>query len=250
MLPMRVKDKDSDKGKGVSNVERRTWDASEYEEKVQERLDKEEAVPQDEPIVLKKEIPVLPRGTKGTKEEFCAASVDAIGPMGSERAYLKNREKKVNLEAKLHTTQIITSTTSADKQGGWWCEVCKCLLKDSLNYLDHINGKKHQRALGYSMRVERSTASQVRNRFKSHRQKRQLAALGAQRRRETSALEDYEQRLERQLEEEEQRKRQRKEAKEAKKREDQAQAEEEAVSSMDPEMMKMMGFGGFGTSKA
>ena len=30
-------------------------------------------------------------------------------------------------------------------------------LNLSFSYLDHINGRKHQRKLGYSMRVERST---------------------------------------------------------------------------------------------
>jgi U4/U6.U5 tri-snRNP component SNU23 len=39
--------------------------------------------------------------------------------------------------------------------------VCDCFLKDSLTYLDHINGKKHQRYLGYSMRVEKSTTEEV-----------------------------------------------------------------------------------------
>ena len=36
-----------------------------------------------------------------------------------------------------------------------------CILRDSASYLDHINGKYHNRALGMSMRVERSTADQV-----------------------------------------------------------------------------------------
>jgi U4/U6.U5 tri-snRNP component SNU23 len=35
------------------------------------------------------------------------------------------------------------------------------MVKDSANFLDHINGKKHQRALGMSMRVERATLDQV-----------------------------------------------------------------------------------------
>jgi len=35
-------------------------------------------------------------------------------------------------------------------------------LRDSASYLDHINGKYHNRALGMSMRVERSTADDVR----------------------------------------------------------------------------------------
>ncbi len=39
--------------------------------------------------------------------------------------------------------------------------MCDCFLKDSLTYLDHINGKKHQRYLGYSMRIEKSTTEEV-----------------------------------------------------------------------------------------
>jgi U4/U6.U5 tri-snRNP component SNU23 len=44
---------------------------------------------------------------------------------------------------------------------GWHCKVCDCYLKDSHTYLDHINGRKHQKKLGYSMRVERNTQEQV-----------------------------------------------------------------------------------------
>ena len=40
--------------------------------------------------------------------------------------------------------------------------MCDCILRDSASYLDHINGKYHNRALGMSMRVERSTADDVR----------------------------------------------------------------------------------------
>lgn len=46
-------------------------------------------------------------------------------------------------------------------QAGYYCSVCECILRDSQSYLDHINGKYHNRALGMSMRVERSTANDV-----------------------------------------------------------------------------------------
>ncbi len=49
--------------------------------------------------------------------------------------------------------------------------MCDCVVKDSINFLDHINGKKHQRNLGMSMKVERSSLDQVKARFAQNKKK-------------------------------------------------------------------------------
>ena len=44
----------------------------------------------------------------------------------------------------------------------WACiQVCDCVLRDHQNFLLHINGRKHNRMLGMTMRAERSTVEEV-----------------------------------------------------------------------------------------
>jgi len=78
---------------------------------------------------------------------------------------LQQRELIIDLEKEIGKTKVVTTHTAKPQQGGYWCEVCECLIKDSQAYLDHINGKKHNRLLGMTMRVERVTSEQVRQRL-------------------------------------------------------------------------------------
>jgi U4/U6.U5 tri-snRNP component SNU23 len=125
-------------------------------------------------------------------EEFTPAISGAAGPEGSQRAFLKARKNRVHhIDDKIGSSEIISIEAATKLKGstddvvddeindkkkkkkksqvspvqkigiGWHCTVCDCFLKDSHTYLDHINGRKHQRALGYSMRVERSSKDQV-----------------------------------------------------------------------------------------
>lgn len=118
------------------------------------------------------------------RAEFLPAPAGAAGPHMSKRAFLKARTGRLDdvIDSKIGSVEIVhpdaVSTTASSataaasgsidngtgvtKSGvGWHCKVCDCFLRDSLTYLDHINGRKHQRNLGYSMRVERSTNDQV-----------------------------------------------------------------------------------------
>jgi U4/U6.U5 tri-snRNP component SNU23 len=54
----------------------------------------------------------------------------------------------------------------AGREAGFYCEVCDCTLKDSLAWLDHLNGVYHNRALGLDVAdIERSTVEQVKKRL-------------------------------------------------------------------------------------
>ena len=38
--------------------------------------------------------------------------------------------------------QVLANTDEGLQQGGFWCDVCECTLRDSQAYLSHINGKR------------------------------------------------------------------------------------------------------------
>jgi U4/U6.U5 tri-snRNP component SNU23 len=86
---------------------------------------------------------------------------------------LKPRDYDVDLDSSVGKSIVVNKTTPSAQAGGFYCNVCDCVVKDSINFLDHINGRKHQRNLGMSMKVERSTVEQVRERFAMHKRKAQ-----------------------------------------------------------------------------
>jgi U4/U6.U5 tri-snRNP component SNU23 len=127
---------------------------------------------------------------------------------------------------------------------GWHCKVCDCFLKDSHTYLDHINGKKHQRNLGYSMRVEKSTTDQVKERLAQL--KRELEEKNSKSEVETTT--DYEDVIKAKDEEVLARKAERARKREQRKKrlQEAEKPEEEEAEEIHPDMAAMMGFAGFG----
>lgn len=194
---------------GVDNTFRRKWDRDEYRDRARDR----------------------------EREEEDRYRPKARGPP-VQRKPLKHRDYEVDLTSRLGKTQVVTQVAPLSQQAGYYCSVCECVVKDSANYLDHINGKKHQRALGMSMRVERATLQQVQERFGNLKRKKDAPGFSEG---------ELEARLLKQEEEEEEKKRQRRERKKEKKKD--KGVEDEGAEEFDPEMSTVMGFGGFSSSK-
>ena len=68
---------------------------------------------------------------------------------------LKPRTAAVDIE------QRVTNASGKMQQGGFYCATCDCLLKDSVAYMDHVNGRSHNRLLGMSMQVEKVSVERV-----------------------------------------------------------------------------------------
>ncbi|KAL5996331.1 hypothetical protein ACLOJK_026408 [Asimina triloba] len=214
---------------GVDNTHRRKFNREEYLERARQREEQEESQLKSKCKHVAKAPPV-------------------------QRKPLKHRDYEVDLDSRLGKTQVVTPIAPLSQQAGYYCSVCECVVKDSANYLDHINGKKHQRALGMSMRVERASLQQVRERFETLK-KRKVAGSFTEH--------DLDERILKQQQEEEEKKRQRRERKKEKKYGnstpntqashfiDETRKEKEAENDAeeDPDVAAMMGFGGFRSSK-
>lgn len=186
---------------GPSEYGRRTWDPRDYEK---------EAGESDE-------------GEKKAE----------AGP--KPKSNLKPREGPVDLESKLGKSVVISKATPTSQAGGFFCEVCDCVVKDSINYLDHINGKKHQRNMGFNMKIQRSTLADVEQRFQQSLKKKE----------ETKEEYSVQERVREMREEEEKAKEYRRNQKKEKKKRKREQVDEVD----DEDMAKLMGFSSFSSKK-
>jgi U4/U6.U5 tri-snRNP component SNU23 len=134
------------KAAGVDNTARRTWDKEEFREKAEKR---EADIDADEESAY-----AIKKRKRLERDPLHQGLIVA-------RSNLQKRDYEINLTDRLNKTQVIGLNTPLNQQAGYYCSVCDCVLRDSQSYLDHINGKFHNRALGMSMRVEKSTVEQV-----------------------------------------------------------------------------------------
>jgi U4/U6.U5 tri-snRNP component SNU23 len=217
---------------GVDNTSRRQWDKEEFAKKAAEREAKEKEEHGDDDGDQPESLLEIKKRKRKERDPLHQGLI-------VQRSTLKGRDYQLDLASRIGKSQVIGLNTPLNQQAGYYCNVCDCVLRDSQSYLDHINGKWHNRALGMSMRVEKSSLEQVKSRLAQHKNKQQTGL------RPEDHLPDG---VDRRLVEQEEAEARAREEKRARKQKEQQQAEEED-DGLDPEMKALMGFGGFGSSK-
>jgi U4/U6.U5 tri-snRNP component SNU23 len=180
---------------GVDNTQRKTWDKAEFAARAEARAAKEAeegemdarkrkrmgasglwcgvflppflSLPRPTCADLRPRLPLTLHHPPTT-----AANDPLHQGLIVERAKLSARDGRIDLAARLNKSQLQSAAAPLSQQAGFYCDVCDCVLKDSLAYLDHINGKWHNRALGTNMEVEQSTVEQVRARLAAAKARR------------------------------------------------------------------------------
>lgn len=117
---------------------RRKWDREEYESRAASRLSKD-----SDPI---------------NNEEKEYVTLD----------YARPREYKINFESFRSRKEIIdTCTHQSFLSGGFHCSVCDIIVKNDLLYLDHVNGRRHQRLIGRSLKTRRASLQMVKYKLRT-----------------------------------------------------------------------------------
>ncbi|PKI82304.1 U4/U6.U5 snRNP associated protein [Malassezia vespertilionis] len=129
---------------------RRQWDIAEYSQRARDRdrERREHAIENEERLKQGKR----PQGKRRDDLPKPTQTMQAHQDLGLE----KNLGKSVLVE-----NAEGSSGNGTGHGAGFYCEVCRKMCKDSVAYLDHINGRSHLRRIGQSTQVERATLEQV-----------------------------------------------------------------------------------------
>ena len=207
---------------GIDNTTRKKWDKSEYAAKALQRVEEED------------------------KKKPKASDFGLVVKQPLTRENMIKRDFKKDLESKVGTVTLVNPNTG--EGSGFRCKETGVILHDSLSYLDHINSKKTQRERGISIHAERSTVEQVRNRFAVHKKRKEMIKRGENPDEgidtETDLVKRIEHATNKEREEAEAKRERKRLKKEAKKMEKTKEEVEKTVE--EEEMMKAMGFSGFG----
>lgn len=206
---------------------RRKWDREEYAQLAAEREAKEKAE------------------SKARYEAKISGKKIKTDDTPDPDAKVVTARKAQDWSEVVNKTYLVPFGASVGRKGkgaGFYCEACDETYKDNNSWIDHINSKQHLKKTGQNFNQERSTLEECIARLEYLKEKK--------RKLERQAKYSIDESLAGRARTEEQERA----AKKARRQEEKQKVKEASVKQeeADPEedeMARMMGFGGFGTTK-
>lgn len=155
------------------------------------------------------------------------------------------------------TTTLVPAGSAVGKRGrgaGFFCETCELTFKDNKQWIEHVNSMQHQRATGHTGEVRKATAEEVHARIEAVWERMQARKrediITLQERLQVRKEEDDKEREEKRRKKKDAADRKRLEKEEAKKVKTEYGDDVRIEGEHDEDdMMAVMGFTGFGSSK-
>jgi U4/U6.U5 tri-snRNP component SNU23 len=178
-------------------------------------------------------------------------------PLTGDEVLTTARASRLDVSQNVGKTMLVPAGATTGKRGrgaGFYCEACDLTFKDNLQWVEHENSMQHLRAIGQTGEVKKASREEVHERIQQIWER-----LQDEKRLQVQSLsERLEIRKEEDEKEREEKRQKRREAAEKKR----AEKEKEAVVKVEygddvrvegehemDDMAKLMGFGGFGTSR-
>ncbi|KAL4494127.1 hypothetical protein ABPG72_016083 [Tetrahymena utriculariae] len=87
--------------------------------------------------------------------------------------YFQRRTEDLGLDKKVGERINVLKESHKSEHGGFYCQLCDTHVWDSNAWLDHINGKKHNRLLGMNNKVEKVGIDQIKAKLESLKKDKQ-----------------------------------------------------------------------------
>ncbi|KAI8377347.1 hypothetical protein BD560DRAFT_325746 [Blakeslea trispora] len=145
-------------GKAKDTDFRRTWNKEEYAAKARAREERDRFAEKNEER-KRQGLPPLKSHKQRTEDE-------------DKKEALKHREEKIDLEKNVGKIQVVQAPDSR-KQPGFYCKACDVTIKDSVTYIDHLNGRKHLSNVGVSTKVDKASVDSVKDRLAMLKRKKE-----------------------------------------------------------------------------
>ncbi|MCJ1275338.1 hypothetical protein MMC21_003140 [Puttea exsequens] len=143
---------------------RKTWDRAEYAAKATAR-----------------EAAIKEEGKARAEAKLSGQKYRPRAPTPPNAKETESRAARLDVSQNVGKTSLVPAGAATGKRGrgaGFYCADCDLTFKDNLQFVEHLNSRQHQVAIGQSGEVRRATLEEVRERLEWLREKRREEVEG------------------------------------------------------------------------